>query len=89
MFTFDKNRGLELMKLYIRKKRIKMFPQLDVEFMRAVEMGDSAKQLEIAAKKQALRDLTDINIDSVTTIEELKGLWPTDVLGPTPFYEEN
>jgi hypothetical protein len=89
MFTFDKNRGLELMKLYIRKKRIKMFPQLDVEFMRAVEMGDSAKQLEIAAKKQALRDLTDINIDSVNTIEELKGLWPTDVLGPTPFYEEN
>jgi hypothetical protein len=33
--------------------------------------------------------LTDINIDSVNTIEELKGLWPIDVLGPTPFYEEN
>ena len=89
MFTFDKNRGLELMKRYIRSKRTKLFPQLDVEFMRAVEMGDSTKQAEIAAKKQALRDLTDINIDSVNTIEELKGLWPTDVLGPTPFYEEN
>jgi hypothetical protein len=89
MFTFDKNRGLELMKRYIRSKRTKLFPQLDVEFMRAVEMGDSTKQAEIAAKKQALRDLTDINIDSVNTIEELKGLWPIDVLGPTPFYEEN
>lgn len=89
MFTFDKNRGLELMKRYIRSKRTKLFPQLDVEFMRAVEMGDSIKQAEIAAKKQALRDLTDINIDSVNTIEELKALWPTDVLGPTPFYEEN
>lgn len=89
MFSFDKNRGLELMKKYIRSKRAKLFPQLDVEFMRAVEMGDSAKQAEIAAKKQALRDLTDINIDSVNTIEELKALWPTDILGPTPFYEEN
>ena len=89
MFSFDKNRGLELMKKYIRSKRTKLFPQLDVEFMRAVEMGDSAKQAEIAAKKQALRDLTDINIDSVNTIEELKALWPTDILGPTPFYEEN
>lgn len=89
MFSFDKNRGLELMKRYIRSKRAKLFPQLDVEFMRAVEMGDSVKQAEIAAKKQALRDLTDINIDSVNTIEELKALWPTDILGPTPFYEEN
>lgn len=89
MFSFDKNRGLELMKKYIRSKRTKLFPQLDVEFMRAVEMGDSAKQAEIAAKKQALRDLTNINIDSVNTIEELKALWPTDILGPTPFYEEN
>jgi hypothetical protein len=89
MFSFDKNRGLELMKRYIRSKRAKLFPQLDVEFMRAVEMGDSTKQVEVAAKKQALRDLTDINIDSVNTIEELKALWPTDILGPTPFYEEN
>ena len=88
MFTFDKNRGLELMKRYIRSKRTKLFPQLDVEFMRAVEMGDSTKQAEIAAKKQALRDLTDINIDSVTTIDELKALWPTELLGDSPFYNE-
>ena len=89
MFIFDKNRGIEVMKTRIRKKRIKLFPELDIQFMRAVEMGDVAKQTEIAAKKQALRDLTDINIDSVNTIEELKALWPTDILGPSPFYEEN
>lgn len=89
MFTFDKNRGLELIKRRIRKKRTKLFPALDVEFMRAVEMGDVAKQTEIAAKKQALRDLTDINIDSVNTIEELKALWPTELLGDSPFYSED
>lgn len=88
MFTFDKNRGLELIKRRIRKKRTKLFPALDVEFMRAVEMGDTVKQAEIAAKKQALRDLTDINIDSVNTIEELKALWPTELLGDSPFYSE-
>ena len=89
MFIFDKNRGIEVMKTRIRKKRIKLFPQLDVEFMRAVEMGDSVKQAEIAAKKQALRDLTDINIDSVNTIQELKALWPTELLGDSPFYSED
>ena len=89
MFIFDKNRGIEVMKTRIRKKRIKLFPQLDVEFMRAVEMGDSVKQAEIAAKKQALRDLTDINIDSVNTIQELKALWPIELLGDSPFYSED
>jgi hypothetical protein len=85
MFTFNKNSALEYMKYTIRSKRNKLFPQLDTQFMRALETGDTILQAEIIAKKQTLRNLTDINIDSVTTRDELVALWPEDILGPNPF----
>ena len=45
--------------------------------MRAVEAGDTAKQAEIATKKQALRDATkDPIILNATTPEELKAAVP-------------
>jgi hypothetical protein len=48
--------------------------------MRAQEQGDQAKADEIAAKKQALRDVTaDPAIDAATTPDELKAVRP-DVL---------
>jgi len=48
-----------------------------VAFMRAVEAGDTAKQAEIAAKKQALRDATDDPvITAAQTPEELKAAVP-------------
>jgi hypothetical protein len=43
--------------------------------MKAVESGDTAKQSEIAAEKQALRDVTDTEIIG-STIEEIKSVWP-------------
>lgn len=49
--------------------------KLDIDFMRAVEVGDSQKQSEIAAQKQALRDVTNIPLDG-TTLEEIKAVWP-------------
>jgi hypothetical protein len=85
MFTFNKNNALEYMKYTIRSKRNKLFPQLDTQFMRALETGDTILQAEIIAKKQILRNLTDINIDSVTTRDELIALWPEDILGKNPF----
>jgi hypothetical protein len=45
--------------------------------MRAVEQGNTAKQAEISAKKQALRDATDDPILSKSkTPEELKKATP-------------
>lgn len=85
MFTFNKNSALEHMKYTIRNKRAKLFPQLDTEFMKAIETGNTTLQAEIVAKKEILRNITDINIDNVTTREELIALWPEDVLGDNPF----
>jgi hypothetical protein len=70
---------------HIRKKRSKIFPQFDVEYMRALEIGDQIKMQEIATKKQALRDATEIDFSNVATPNQLKQTWPTDILGNSPY----
>jgi hypothetical protein len=75
MITVDMTKAREIKKDMIRTERAPKLEALDVEFMRAVEAGDTAKQAEISAKKQALRDATkDARIKSVKTPEELKDL---------------
>jgi hypothetical protein len=85
MITYDTNKALEFLKSKIRIKRAKLFNDLDVQYMRALEMGDTTLQSEIVEKKEILRNLTDISIDGVTTREELIALWPEDLLGSNPF----
>ncbi|HEX4917147.1 MAG TPA: hypothetical protein VFV43_04550 [Limnobacter sp.] len=59
----------------IRAERAPLFAALDIQFMRAVESGDTAKQQEIAAEKQRLRDATaHPSIEAAQTVEELKNL---------------
>ena len=61
-----------------REARKPLLEQLDVQFMRAVEIGDSAKQHDIAQQKQQLRDVTMTPLpDDVSAI---KAVWPS-VLG--------
>ena len=68
----------EIWKDRIRSARAPKLQDLDVEFMRAVEAGTETKT--IAAKKQALRDLTkDPGIEAATTPEELKAVWPAEL----------
>ena len=70
-------KAVEIKKEMVRQERAPLLAQLDVEFMRAVEAGDTAKQAEIATKKQALRDATkDPIILNATTPEELKAAVP-------------
>ena len=57
-----------------REARKPLLASLDIEFMKAVEAGDSAKQAEIAAKKQELRDVTQTDI-SGNSPEEIKAVW--------------
>ena len=85
MFEFNKERALNRFKSSIRSYRADKFSDLDVQFMRAVESGDTTLQSQIATQKQTLRDLTDIDINSFETREELIALWPTDLLGEYPF----
>ena len=61
-----------------REARKPLLASLDIEFMKAVEAGDSAKQAEIASKKQALRDVTSTPIDG-NTPEEIKADWPENL----------
>jgi hypothetical protein len=75
----------------IRQVRNPLLEKKDVEYIRALEVGDSVKVAEIATEKQALRDATAI-IDDVTptatsvfgVTEELKQVWDSEVLGQNP-----
>ena len=44
----------------IREVRNPLLEQKDVEFMKALEVGDSAKVAEVTTEKQVLRDVTSI-----------------------------
>lgn len=67
---------------HYRTARTPLLTSLDVDFMRAVESGDTALQKEIAAKKQALRDVTKTELPD--TLEGIKATWP-EILGNNPF----
>ena len=75
----------------IRSVRNPLLKKKDVEYIRALEVGDTAKVAEIVADKQALRDVTAI-VDDVTptatnvlgVTEELKKVWDSEVLGKNP-----
>jgi hypothetical protein len=85
MFTYNKDKGLEVLINTIRYKRLKLFPELDTQFIRALETGNTQLQAEVVAKKEVLRNLTDISIDGITSRDELIALWPEDILGENPF----
>lgn len=78
MITVNMDKAREIKKDMIRVEREPKLAALDVEFMRAVEAGDSDAQATIAAKKQALRDATDDPaIASAKTPDELKAVVPS------------
>ena len=79
---FNIEKAKEIKKDMLRADRAPLLAQLDVEFIRAVEAGDAVKQAEIAAKKQALRDVTKAQeIAQATTLEELKVFVPEVLRG--------
>ena len=67
---------------HYRTARTPLLAALDVDFMRAVESGNTDLQKEIASKKQALRDVTKTDLPN--TLEEIKATWP-EILGQNPF----
>ena len=77
------NKARDIWRDHWRSARKPLLESLDVEFMRAVESGDTAKQAEVASKKQELRDVTNINTSGIQTPDNLKLLWP-DCLGEKP-----
>ena len=59
----------------LRAQRAPLLQQLDVDFMRADEMGDMIKKAEVVASKQKLRNLpTHPSIAGASSTSELRAL---------------
>jgi len=76
MITINPDKAKAIWKDKWREARKPLLASLDIEFMKAVEMGDITRQAEISSKKQALRDVTLIEIVG-STPEEIKSVWPS------------
>ena len=79
--NIEKAKNIFISKL--RRFREDEFSKLDIEYMRALELGNPTA--DIVAKKQQLRNLPDMDLSDVTTLDQLKAKWPTDLLGDSPF----
>lgn len=69
----DMTKAKDITRDKLRIARKSLFEKLDVDFMRAVERGDTTAQRTIADKKQKLRDITQHpDIDSAKCCAELR-----------------
>jgi hypothetical protein len=76
----DMTNALAIHKDALRAERKPRLDALDVEFMLALETGGDT--VAVAAKKKALRDITDdTRLAAATTPEELKALALAHLLG--------
>jgi uncharacterized protein YdaT len=81
MITINLDKAKEIKKNKLREERKALLESLDVEFVRALESGDSEKQQEIAAKKQALRDATKHpSLVGAESVEDLKSVALKDLV---------
>lgn len=71
IIQIDIPRAKEITKDRLRTERKPLLEALDVEVMKNIT--DSVRLAEIEAEKQRLRDITKI-VDTVSTVEELKGI---------------
>jgi hypothetical protein len=85
MLNINIEKALEIHKTQIRTKREILFKDLDIQFMKALEVGNTTLSAEIGVKKQALRDATNIESGSITTLDNVKSLWDIEILGETPY----
>lgn len=67
----------------LRRAREPMLKVLDVEWQRAQESNDNELMSQVATGKQLLRDApAHPDIEAAQTPEELKAIWPLDIVGP-------
>lgn len=75
--AIDMVKAREIQKNKIRKARTPLLEALDVDYQRADERADNKAKVEIANRKQLLRDATDDeHFATARTPEELKKVWP-------------
>jgi hypothetical protein len=73
--NIEKAKAIHLDKF--RSARAPKLAKLDIDFMKAVEVGDEVKKAEIVAAKQALRDVTLTPLPD--DLAGIKATWP-DIL---------
>jgi len=82
-YEFDQSTGAiinmekakEIWKNKFRETRKPILENLDIEYMKALEDNNVAKQQEIASMKQQLRDVTAVELPD--NLEDLKNTWPS------------
>ena len=84
-FILKIEKAKELFINKLRKFREDKWSDLDIQYMRALEVGNQTKLSEIVAKKEALRNITNVDLSQITTLSELKSMWPSDLLGNSPY----
>lgn len=72
IINIDKAKGIK--RDQFRAARKPLLEALDVAFVRALEAGDVAAQASIAAQKQALRDVTKVELPD--ELDALKSFVP-------------
>ncbi len=89
MVSVNMPKAREIHKNFMRTARAPLLAALDVAYTKADELGaaGTAQKAQIAAQKQALRDVTaDAGIAAANTAAELKMVWPA-ILGPNPLLQ--
>ena len=77
MIKTNMAKAVEIKKEAIRAERQPLLEALDIELMKALGTGNTAKVAEIESKKQALRNATkDKALTKAKTPEELKAVVP-------------
>jgi len=73
MITINLNKAKDIAKNNLRAERAPVFASLDVQYMRAVESGNTELQTVIATQKQTLRDITThetiVNAENADTLK--------------------
>jgi hypothetical protein len=78
----DMDKARAIHKDRLRARRAPMLAKLDIDYQRADEQGAKKQKRDIAARKQALRDVTDDPlVAAATTPEALKNVIPAVLTG--------
>jgi hypothetical protein len=80
-WSLNKEKAIEQFLNVYRIKRNKKFVELDIQFMKALETDDLVTKQSVIQTKNSLRDFPlSITNDSFETVDELRNLWPTELL---------
>lgn len=80
--TIDLERAKDVWRNKMRSVRNERLKQLDLEWMRAMELGDTVAATAVAAKKQELRDITKRDeLKYAKSLAEVKAFWPAVLNG--------